>query len=1057
MKAGLWQVAHCAGNRVKIADAKNGQVSDHAAKRALSTVKAVSLSQSLRVVRIMLLAVVSILDCPPDCTDAGMRFKNAIMAIQQAELQLNDAFLALDAHPGGLTAAVGSIVHLTSRLHVIQDTKYLSAGYALMDGMVLLVFVLMTISNWPVDSPDSLGEGIAYTIVIGYLYSYLRVFIGDLENPFAYPDNYCLRCLDEERVAAPCPTGSKNLWGNAAAEFRNGGAIQAIAILTVTYGKQLKRLMKEADMADNKTFVREREFTAAQRVESWLKEQGVLRSKNEQELGERPKQPMVARRAQRSAIKWRLALRSLPVVVGLIALRLAVWYGAGVGGWLDAPSASTTTVGGTPSLFTTFMTLVVFVCTVVMQGLLQDYKEAERMPSELVTAFYGFTSAVRLQHRVLWPASEPPSEPQELFLVESGLLAALELLEVSGSGYDHVQKGKCITAMEQIDSMENEVSDLICKCEKQLKTRNLFAYKVMQPDKHFETLRSAMSRALVIQVTSYILEAYTLMDLMVFLIFSILTTINWPVESAAAQAAGFTVVVPFLFTYLGWFVRSLESPFEYPRGHLCRCYYAASAHVRHSQAFLMGQRFGGSIDLAPLTVWYGQILMNLLDKVPEEFDEPDNVEQCFSCPCGATAGLGMYFLRRYRLMLQCLPFVSTMLGFRFCVWYIGGVDGWVDPSVPLNFVSLAIFVTSFLLQGVIQDYRDAERLPCLAAVALQGIASAAAMGVRDESRLEEGSASLAKDTVDKLLNVTFAVLDQKDKISMKSRDDLSYMKQAEALDDASFKIFEIFSYKDTSKDPARLKITDAAWDSFGMVGNLRRLLGRARVIKQTSFTLDGYTLMDAVLLAVCVLLTLAEWSRETQFASALCSTAVISGLFFYMALLIRSLENPFKYPAGRVQNAESCSDFTSNTSGGHCSEAAEDARMATLVQSCRLQSAITGDAIIHQDIFPSELRNVYSFSLFDTLDCGTPIDHSILTQIFAVQLARRAWPVPKLQATYLQNSAHVAQVIAFEPMKMIKEAEERRILLAKLIETMESIQLGSYFTEFDPSGPIGFA
>ena len=40
---------------------------------------------------------------------------------------------------------------------------------------------------------------------------------------------------------------------------------------------------------------------------------------------------------------------------------------------------------------------------------------------------------------------------------------------------------------------------------------------------------------------------------------------------------------------------------------------------------------------------------------------------------------------------------------------------------------------------------------------------------------------------------------------------------------------------------------------------------------------------------------------------------------------------------------------------------------------------------------------------------------------------------------------------------MIKEAEERRILLAKLIETMESIQLGSYFTEFDPSGPIGFA
>ena len=39
-------------------------------------------------------------------------------------------------------------------------------------------------------------------------------------------------------------------------------------------------------------------------------------------------------RVKESLGKWRLALRCIPIVLVLVGLRFAVWYGIGTGGWM---------------------------------------------------------------------------------------------------------------------------------------------------------------------------------------------------------------------------------------------------------------------------------------------------------------------------------------------------------------------------------------------------------------------------------------------------------------------------------------------------------------------------------------------------------------------------------------------------------------------------------------------------------------------------------------------------------------------------------------------------
>jgi hypothetical protein len=674
-------------------------------------------------------------------------------------------------------------------------------------------------------------------------------------------------------------------------------------------------------------------------------------------------------------------MRSAPIVAVLVGCRLAVWYGAGVGGWIDSPK-----------LFTTFVRLVIFVCSIVIQGLMQDYKESEQMPSELTAAFYGLTS-----HSLLIPewaasvctATVIDGDVEEVETLFMGILRAVEDMG-SDTGTSTQDKGHdlYLKAMDAIGNLEARVFSRTMDIEK----AGPKGYKLSPPEKQFSRLRYILTRMYVIQKTGYIIEAYVLMDLLVVWIFGVLTATDWPFEfgpHGVPAAAAFTVVITFLFTYIELFVRNLETPFDYPKEHLKRSYEGKKGETL---SVLHEQKYGGSIDMAPLTVGYGKLLHRLKAKskghssanklsdgvvlkalavrdalAKSEISIVTYEGSDDQVPNSETRRRSwkqhiIQLIRRLRLVIQILPIVTLMVGFRLAVWYGAGMGGWIDPNVPLSFVGVAVFVTSFLQQGVIQDYREAQRILCQVAVALHGIAATIGGGIKQELRPRDTDPNSWPDSVnpysilEDLLKAALRVLD----VQHTAEDNDEYIEAMNDAGSASFGFFTAYVSKSTEPGRKTRKICDASWEIMGAVSDLRRALMRARQIKQESFILDGYTLMDCIVLVVYILLTLADWSRETYYGTAMSATIIISGLFTYMALLIRSLENPYKYPS----------------------------RFCT---SSALESADPSGKLRRQ--------TMDDFTLYDALDCGNSVDPFPLTSLaarFRQGHLRRAYENDKL-------------------------------------------------------------
>jgi hypothetical protein len=313
------QIAHKPGKSEDIQKFIDS-VPDHLAPTPLAEGARRELGQSLEEVEAVLLAVLRVLD-------DGRAYAEAVREIQRAELRLNETLCCINAHNGGVSAAVSAVVRLVGRLHVIQTTSYLPEGYAMLDAALVLIFALLTATNWPVDSAFAIG--VAYTVVIPLLYIYLRLLIGDLEDPFEFPPNYCVNCY---RSSKELPIGA---WD----EFRKGGSIPSMLIITVTFGRQLHALMEKAPPPPR------------QEAGECGPDRGL------EDHGEAP--AGCGADAKRLLARSRLLLRCAPVVLGLVGVRLAVWYGGGTGGWLDQ------------SVFTSFIALAIFAAAIMMLGLLQ--------------------------------------------------------------------------------------------------------------------------------------------------------------------------------------------------------------------------------------------------------------------------------------------------------------------------------------------------------------------------------------------------------------------------------------------------------------------------------------------------------------------------------------------------------------------------------------------------------------------------------------------------------------------------------------------------------------
>jgi hypothetical protein len=85
---------------------------------------------------------------------------------------------------------------------------------------------------------------------------------------------------------------------------------------------------------------------------------------------------------------------------------------------------------------------------------------------------------------------------------------------------------------------------------------------------------------------------------------------------------------------------------------------------------------------------------------------------------------------------------------------------------------------------------------------------------------------------------------------------------------------------------------------------LRRFVTRIGVISRTGFLASGYALLDVLVSAVLILITVAAYKTEFGVLGRYLVIAFITLMYSYLWRLIRDLDDPFEYaPDGRVPGA----------------------------------------------------------------------------------------------------------------------------------------------------------
>lgn len=234
------------------------------------------------------------------------------------------------------------------------------------------------------------------------------------------------------------------------------------------------------------------------------------------------------------------------------------------------------------------------------------------------------------------------------------------------------------------------------------------------------------------------------------------------------------------------------------------------------------------------------------------------------------------FLRRNRLIFKTLPIVAVAALAKLIFTWLGWESFELNPLYT-GLVTGNVFLLSFLLVGVLSDYKESEKLPGELAAVIETMADECVILYGDKK------AQSARDCLEHLGLITTGihVWLQGHGQTMTVLDRISelnpFFLQFEALTQPNFIV--------------RLKQEQSA---------LRKLVIRIDTIRETSFVRAGYTIAGLTTLLLVISLLLAEFGdlgNEIFLISAI--TLVLVSILH----LVRDLDNPFEYDGERRAGA----------------------------------------------------------------------------------------------------------------------------------------------------------
>jgi hypothetical protein len=240
-----------------------------------------------------------------------------------------------------------------------------------------------------------------------------------------------------------------------------------------------------------------------------------------------------------------------------------------------------------------------------------------------------------------------------------------------------------------------------------------------------------------------------------------------------------------------------------------------------------------------------------------------------------------FLVARFKLFSQscCAALVTVLVR-----WAVGSFP-FVDQTVLTTFVAASIFVLSILVGGVMQDFKDGEKIPgdvasaffaMLSQVVAHGRTRASPLARRAETQAALRALAAWLLAVARLVD------------SAAGGDGSGSGSDETAAATLACHVAQT--------DLMACSISAGSWNTafanWGLVVAAR--LSRMRVIRGTDFYLPAYTLFDSLTAAVFCLLLITDHRLARQ-ESAFLITGVIAFLFFYLANFARAIDNPFVY------------------------------------------------------------------------------------------------------------------------------------------------------------------
>jgi predicted membrane chloride channel (bestrophin family) len=223
---------------------------------------------------------------------------------------------------------------------------------------------------------------------------------------------------------------------------------------------------------------------------------------------------------------------------------------------------------------------------------------------------------------------------------------------------------------------------------------------------------------------------------------------------------------------------------------------------------------------------------------------------------------------RYRLLLRVSAVVFAVVCAKLVVHFLGWEAISINPLFS-GIVAANVFLMGFLLNGVLSDFKESERLPGELSACLENLAQEVC-GIRFSKPEAKVGPCLVL-------------------LSQLSQDLLRWFhkkhRTAELLEHVNELTPQFAAMEQWAQATlvARLKQEQS---------NLRRTIMRIHTIRETSFVSSGYLLADLVTILLCIGLILA---KIEPFYESLFFVGVISYLMIFLLMLIRDLDNPFGY------------------------------------------------------------------------------------------------------------------------------------------------------------------